>query len=325
MRRVLVPILGLAAALAACDVKLPGSGEPPQLYTLTPKSTYSPELPQVDWQLIVETPVAPAGLNTSRIALQRSPISLDYYARSNWTDLAPLLVQTLLIESFENTGKILAVGRESTALRADYVLKTELREFQAEYDGGDAPLIRVRLNGKLVQMPTRTIIANHTAERTVRSEKGDMAGIVQAFDDALGKVMKQLVEWALLVPGERPAARRPARRPVFTRPSAPRPDRKERASHPHLRPTWPARGRLARTCSCDWRGRPAPAAGGGSRCGRAPPASVPFCRPPPRVAPRSRSRATASRWPAEAAFGRSGSAPQSSAEFGLTPIRDDTT
>ncbi len=118
--------LGLVAAgLAGCQ--LPGTGEPPQLYSLTPKSTYAADLLRVDWQLIIETPVAAAGLNTSRIALRRSPITLDYFARAAWTDHAPLMVQTLLIESFENTDRIVAVSRESTQLRADYQLKNELR------------------------------------------------------------------------------------------------------------------------------------------------------------------------------------------------------
>ena len=39
------------------------------------------------------------------------------------------MVQTLLVESFENTGKIVAVARKATDIRADYVLKTDLREF----------------------------------------------------------------------------------------------------------------------------------------------------------------------------------------------------
>src|SRR5882672_1371954 len=120
----------LALALPACS--LPGAGEPPQLYTLTPKSTFEPSLPKVEWQLIVERPVASSGLNSQRIALQRSPVMVDYFARANWTDTAPQLVQTLLIESFENTGKITAVTRETSQLRADYILQTELREFQAE-------------------------------------------------------------------------------------------------------------------------------------------------------------------------------------------------
>jgi len=191
-----------AFAFVAGSCALPGGGEPPQLYTLTPKSTFEASLPRVDWQLVVERPVASAGINTQRIAVQRSPVTLDYFARASWTDQAPALVQTLLIESFENSGKIRAVTRESSQLRADYILQTELREFQAEYDKtGQPPQVHVRLNGKLIRMPDRTIIANQTADRLVRAEKSDMENVILAFDDALGKVMKQMVEWALVAPG----------------------------------------------------------------------------------------------------------------------------
>lgn len=192
----------LLVALVTSSCALPGGGEPPQLYTLTPKSTFDASLPRVDWQLVVERPVASAGINTQRIAVQRTPVTLDYFARASWTDQAPALVQTLLIESFENSGKIRAVTRESSQLRADYILQIELREFQAEYDkAGQPPQAHVRLNGKLIRMPDRTIIANQTADRLVRAEKSDMENVVLAFDEALGKAMKQMVEWALVAPG----------------------------------------------------------------------------------------------------------------------------
>jgi len=206
-RRSLLTVAG-AAVLGGCA--LPGGGEPPQLYTLTPKSTFSPDLPKVDWQMIVERPIAAAGLNSQKIALQRSPVTLDYFAHANWTDTAPQLVQTLLIESFENTGKIRAVTRESTSLRPDYVLQTELREFQAEYTtGAQAPTVRVRLNAKLIRLPDRTIIGNQTVERTWTATKADMESIVLAFDEALGKVMKQIVEWTLVTPGTTARPSRP--------------------------------------------------------------------------------------------------------------------
>ena len=63
----LAPALALLAglvgfgAIAGCAVQLPGSGEPAQLYVLTPKSTYPEDLIEVDWQLLIETPLAPAG------------------------------------------------------------------------------------------------------------------------------------------------------------------------------------------------------------------------------------------------------------------------
>jgi cholesterol transport system auxiliary component len=47
-----------------------------------------------------------------------------------WVDTAPRLVQTLLVESFENSRKIIGVGRQSVNLRTDYALIIDLREFQ---------------------------------------------------------------------------------------------------------------------------------------------------------------------------------------------------
>jgi len=199
-------LLGSAILLGSCQ--FPGGGEPSNLFTLTPKNTFSEGLPSVDWQLIVEPPIAAAGLSTSRIALQRSPVTLEYYANANWTDVAPLMIQTLLIESFENTGKIVGVSRESTTLRADYLLKTELREFQAEYDGSGPPLARVRINAKLVRMSDRAIIASHTVEKSARASGGDLPSIAVAFDEALGHVMRRIVEWTLTAPPTRSPARR---------------------------------------------------------------------------------------------------------------------
>lgn len=211
-----IRILGAAAAglvlafVAGCGVQLPGTGERAQLYVLTPKSTYPADLPKVDWQLLVEKTTSPAGLDTPRIAVAYSPIELDYFARTNWTDRAPEMVQRLLVESFENSGKIIAVGRDSVGLRSNLMLKTELREFQAEYERGEAsaqlggadgsgraPKIRVRIAAKLVKMPQRVIVDSATFENVVPAERNNMEAIVGAFDQALGKVLKQIVIWTL--------------------------------------------------------------------------------------------------------------------------------
>ncbi len=185
----------LAALAAACEV--PGKGPPPILYRLTPKSTFREDLPTVSWQLVLELPLANAGLSTTRIALYRDPTNLEYYARASWTDRAPNMVLTLMIESFENSGKIIAVGRESIGLRSDFVLKTELREFQAEYYGGDLPTAHVAINAKLVQSATRTIVGSRNFESRFEARADSREAIIAAFDEALGKTLKRLVEWTL--------------------------------------------------------------------------------------------------------------------------------
>ena len=196
----LVAALLCAPLAAACTGIIPGRGAPPKLYSLSPKSTYSPDLPTVSWQLVVEAPVGAETLNTARIALSRDPLTLDYYGNALWSERAPVLVQTLLVESFENTGKIVAVARKTTDLRADYVLKTDLREFQAEYSGSGPPVAHVQINAKLVKMPERTIIAAFKSERRIAATGTEMIDVVYAFDEALGKVLRSIVEWALRAP-----------------------------------------------------------------------------------------------------------------------------
>lgn len=196
-------VLRVAAALpllgaAACQVPVPGQGPPPNLYRLTPKSTFNEDLPTVDWQLVLETPLANAGIDTVRIGLQRTPTLFEYYARSNWSDRAPQMVQTLMIESFENSHRIVAVGRDSVALRADFVLKTELREFQAEYFESQIPQAHVGMTARLVKMPRRAIIGSESFEAKVPAKADRMADIVAAFDEALGKVLRRIVEWTLI-------------------------------------------------------------------------------------------------------------------------------
>ena len=206
--RCLVCTAVLSTLLAAC-VELPGSGDPSRLYVLTPKNTFPENLPTVDWQLLVEVPISAAGLNTARIAARHSPIELNYIGAANWTDFAPRMVQTLIVESFENTGRIVGVGRESIGLRSDYLLKTEVREFQAEFSGpkpsatqtADAgaspPAVRVHINAKLIKMPQRPIIASQTFEHVVKSSENSMDSIISPFDQGLGKALKEIVVWTL--------------------------------------------------------------------------------------------------------------------------------
>jgi cholesterol transport system auxiliary component len=190
-------LLAFGGLVSGCSGILPNTGPPPRLFRLSPKSTFPDDLETVGWQLVVEPPLAPAGLDTTRIALHRAAVELEYYARANWTDLAPAMIQTLVVESFENSGKIVAVGRESLGLRADFVLKLELREFQSEYSRDGIPDAHVRLNAKLVKMPQRTIIGSQSFEAKVGSNADRIEDIVAAFDDALGKALKDLVVWTL--------------------------------------------------------------------------------------------------------------------------------
>jgi cholesterol transport system auxiliary component len=196
-------MMGAVALLSGCQL-IQAAEEPTDLYQVSPKSTFDADMPSVRWQLAVDVPATAANLNTGRIALAQSPTSFDYYTKTAWTDRAPLMVQTRIVDSFENSHKIVAVARESIGLRANYVLQTDLRNFEAMYFYGGTPIAHVRIVAKLVQMPDRQIIGVATFERCVRARQDKVTKVVEAFDQALGSVMKRLVAWTLRTPSSKP-------------------------------------------------------------------------------------------------------------------------
>jgi cholesterol transport system auxiliary component len=80
------------------------------------------------------------------------------------------------------------------------VLQSDLRNFEAMYFYGGTPIAHVRIVTKLVEMPDRQIIGVAAFERCVRARADKVPKVVEAFDQALGSVMKRLVKWTLETP-----------------------------------------------------------------------------------------------------------------------------
>ncbi|MFP3944235.1 MAG: ABC-type transport auxiliary lipoprotein family protein [Alphaproteobacteria bacterium] len=205
----------LAAGLSACgSLNLLGdSGPPPRIYEISPAPVVDSGLPTVSWQLVVGEPYAASAVNTDRIAVRTGAFEFAYYEGVRWSDRAPKMVQTLLVESFENSGKITAVGRQAIGLRSDYELKSDLREFQVHLgaEGGERPLVWVQMNFKLIEQPSAQIVASTTADGRAYAASGKMSAVVKAFDEALAQVMNQVVAWTLKTGQAHDARRKPRR------------------------------------------------------------------------------------------------------------------
>ena len=190
----------IVLALAGCG-GLFGGSSPAQLYRVTPVHAFPPGLPHLPVQVLIDEPLAPAGLDTTRIALSRSAVSIEYFADSEWTDRVPLMVQTALLESFEDSKVLTAINRESLGFHADFILKTEIRHFEALYESPNgAPDVWVAIIARLVNLSGRDIVAQASFERHERATANEIPQIVLAFDEALGGVMEDIVLWTVRNP-----------------------------------------------------------------------------------------------------------------------------
>jgi cholesterol transport system auxiliary component len=181
--------------LGGCQL-LPDSRPAPREFRLTPKTTFD-ALPTVGWSLQIGRPEASPTIDTTRIAVVRSGVEIDYYANARWVDRPPAMLQPILVQSFRNSGAIAVVGNDRAGFRPDFVLNTDITAFHALQGEGAAPEVRVEIAGSLIQMPRRNAAGATEIGRTVQATGSDLIAVAAAFDDALGKVVKRLVEWTL--------------------------------------------------------------------------------------------------------------------------------
>jgi cholesterol transport system auxiliary component len=50
---------------------------------------------------------------------------------------------------------------------------------------------------RLVKMPRRAIIGSESFESAISAREDSITAVVEAFDGALGKVLRRLVDWTL--------------------------------------------------------------------------------------------------------------------------------
>jgi cholesterol transport system auxiliary component len=149
------------------------------------------------WSLVVDEPSAARQIDTSRIALMNGPFRVEYYADVEWTDTAPAMVQLLLIQSFQNTGRLPVVAPTRQTLATDFLLLSNLRKFQVENDAAGTPQATIVLEATLLRMPRRTPIATARFEKATTVDSKSSETVTAAFDASLSDVMRRMVDWTL--------------------------------------------------------------------------------------------------------------------------------
>jgi len=178
------------------DTKIPV----PTTYVLhaAPKSENASQAP-VMVDIAVTQPTATPGLDTERIALLRDQNQLDFYAQSQWGAAVPAVVQAVIVGSLQNQKLFRSVAAEQARTAGQYLLDLEVRDFQAEYQGGGAPIVRVTFVGALIRIKDRKLLEVLPVSVTVHAEKNRMSDVVAAFEAAAQQAAVSLGEQAARV------------------------------------------------------------------------------------------------------------------------------
>lgn len=188
-------LLALAVAMlaAGCTSGLFRSGQKAAVvYQLRPPVGET-LAPAVGADLAVLRPFTKPGLESERIVVWLPDRRLDAYSGSRWSAPLPDLVQSLLLDELRARGGWQNVLLDRGEFRGQYVLQTEIRDFQAEYAvQGQAPTVRVTLRAELGRAPSRTPLATIVGTGEARASADRMGEVVAAFERAYAEAVQEI-------------------------------------------------------------------------------------------------------------------------------------
>ena len=180
------------ALLAGCALVQPPKPAP-ETYDLTAPSSFG-QIGSSRAQLLIANPSSVAVLDTERIVLRPDPVVVTYLKGAQWTDKLPRLVQIRIVEAFENTGRIRAVGRPGEGLLIDYQLVLDIRRFEADTATG---LAVVEISAKLLNDRNGRVVATQLVGGQASLAGSGKDEIVLALDAASQAAMERIVTWTL--------------------------------------------------------------------------------------------------------------------------------
>ena len=181
----------LAAALLAALLGGCGGGAAPLTFDLAALPSAGRPV-SAGRSIAVSEPVGIQPFEADRIIVRESGGALAFLGGGQWADRLPRLIQTRLLQSLENSGRLRSVSRPGDKVVADYQLISEIRAFDVQAGTGEAV---VDLSLKLVTDGTGKVTAARIFTARVPVAKVDSGNGARALDQALSIVLADVVRW----------------------------------------------------------------------------------------------------------------------------------
>ena len=197
MRSIRLAALAIAAlALAGCVSLLPKS-KPAHLYRFgQPAGAELASVPAGQVSVLRAAGVFPREAAGDRI-LTVDGGKVAYLAESRWAAPAGVLWDQAVLAAFDaDPGAVRLVSRgEPTS--AAYVLRLDVRNFEANYDRGpgSAPEVLVRVRVALIPSGRTAEVSEQIIEARARAGDNRVSAIVRAYDAAVSEVLGKVVAW----------------------------------------------------------------------------------------------------------------------------------
>lgn len=191
--RKLAPLVLMTVALSGCGT-LFGSA-PVDTYDLAVAPVQAHLRAHHRIQLLIPEPVALKMFDGQNIVVRNGPASIAYLKGAQWGDRLSKIVQSGLIQAFEDTGRVGGVGGPGQGLAIDDQVVTEIREFSIDTTTGGTAVVEIA--AKILNDRNGVVRATHVFTATVPVGGNANSDYVAALQSAFDNVTGQIVTWTL--------------------------------------------------------------------------------------------------------------------------------
>lgn len=187
-------LVATTSMLAGC-AGFPFGKAPPDTYDLTVVAAKITGPASPRRQLLVPAPTALKTLGGNQVVIHTSPSSLQYLSNSQWNDTLTNIVQSRLIEAYENSGHFGGVGRPGDGLAIDYRILTNIRDFSVSVVG--RPTATVDIGVRVLNDRNGVVRAQKDFTATIPVSGTGNPAFVAALNTAFDQVLNQIVGWTV--------------------------------------------------------------------------------------------------------------------------------
>ena len=185
--------LALAVPVGACA--LLSGGDPAQLYRFGAEPAPTMSVEGAKFGVLKSTTDFVAAAASDKI-LTVTRGEAAYIKDARWVSPASVLFDELVDRTFQgSSGRARLITRGEVA-KADYVLKLDVRTFEARYPGPKlAPEVVVETRATLTRSDTRELVAEEVFTSRVQAGENRVSAIVAAYDQAADEVISDIYAW----------------------------------------------------------------------------------------------------------------------------------
>ena len=182
-----------------------GGNKPPEPanFDLTAPADFAPIETVPTAQLTLPAPSAVITLDTQRVMMQKGDSEAPAYDNARWTDNLPVLIQSRIIQGFENA-KYLKAATDASGVHGDFQLVIDVHQFRIAT--ADTPTAEVELSAKVID-GDGAIQDSRIFKATAPATLTDSAtGAVAALNAAFNKAASDMIVWTLATMAAAPPA-----------------------------------------------------------------------------------------------------------------------